>query len=267
MTTPLGQLAQPYFCFPSSACGVQFFRDRPVCSERLRRVARREPGPPRVRQKLGAEERVQGGRGGRLVRRRRVLGPERILVRRAEQAVRLRSKVFVGLGRRPLEHLDRLLGLALREPGLCEQDAGLLGPVGPGKVLHHLGQYAGGERVVLRVEREAPLSDLATGASLRRLRGQEVPCEESQRHDERHGEICRRLLVIPDPVGERLQPVGLSNHRASCRRYRRPHTRSEEHTSELQSHSDLVCRLLLEKKKTKKIFNLIYLTNSVYYYV
>src|SRR5947207_10679327 len=25
--------------------------------------------------------------------------------------------------------------------------------------------------------------------------------------------------------------------------------RSEEHTSELQSHSDLVCRLLLEKKK------------------
>src|SRR5947207_11127864 len=28
--------------------------------------------------------------------------------------------------------------------------------------------------------------------------------------------------------------------------------RSEEHTSELQSHSDLVCRLLLEKKKERK---------------
>src|SRR5438034_8806703 len=28
--------------------------------------------------------------------------------------------------------------------------------------------------------------------------------------------------------------------------------RSEEHTSELQSHSDLVCRLLLEKKKEKQ---------------
>src|SRR5438034_4318698 len=28
--------------------------------------------------------------------------------------------------------------------------------------------------------------------------------------------------------------------------------RSEEHTSELQSHSDLVCRLLLEKKKIQK---------------
>src|SRR5260221_3479919 len=29
--------------------------------------------------------------------------------------------------------------------------------------------------------------------------------------------------------------------------------RSEEHTSELQSHSDLVCRLLLEKKKNGKL--------------
>src|SRR5438034_8785861 len=28
--------------------------------------------------------------------------------------------------------------------------------------------------------------------------------------------------------------------------------RSEEHTSELQSHSDLVCRLLLEKKKKQE---------------
>src|SRR5947207_9826142 len=29
--------------------------------------------------------------------------------------------------------------------------------------------------------------------------------------------------------------------------------RSEEHTSELQSHSDLVCRLLLEKKKQEEV--------------
>src|SRR5438034_7167893 len=34
---------------------------------------------------------------------------------------------------------------------------------------------------------------------------------------------------------------------------RRSHRRSEEHTSELQSHSDLVCRLLLEKKKKKRL--------------
>src|SRR5476649_2967634 len=30
--------------------------------------------------------------------------------------------------------------------------------------------------------------------------------------------------------------------------------RSEEHTSELQSHSDLVCRLLLEKKKKNNYY-------------
>src|SRR2546426_672173 len=33
----------------------------------------------------------------------------------------------------------------------------------------------------------------------------------------------------------------------------RPHLRSEEHTSELQSPCNLVCRLLLEKKKKNKI--------------
>src|SRR5260221_10327435 len=43
-------------------------------------------------------------------------------------------------------------------------------------------------------------------------------------------------------VGERyLRSTDVGVHRASAR--------SEEHTSELQSHSDLVCRLLLEKKK------------------
>src|SRR5438034_7140958 len=35
---------------------------------------------------------------------------------------------------------------------------------------------------------------------------------------------------------------------ARLRRLRGGTPRSEEHTSELQSHSDLVCRLLLEKK-------------------
>src|SRR5436190_8433884 len=43
--------------------------------------------------------------------------------------------------------------------------------------------------------------------------------------------------------------VGVGRHRAEARRVRQDGVRSEEHTSELQSHSDLVCRLLLEKKK------------------
>src|SRR5260370_10171663 len=40
--------------------------------------------------------------------------------------------------------------------------------------------------------------------------------------------------------------------------------RSEEHTSELQSHLNLVCRLLLEKKKTKPFYTTVtaYITRS-----
>src|SRR6478736_10528879 len=40
-------------------------------------------------------------------------------------------------------------------------------------------------------------------------------------------------------------------------------TRSEEHTSELQSQSNLVCRLLLEKKKKKKIKYRSSMTNKM----
>src|SRR5690242_21433162 len=38
-------------------------------------------------------------------------------------------------------------------------------------------------------------------------------------------------------------------------------TRSEEHTSELQSHVNLVCRLLLEKKKTNYNFTTLIKTS------
>src|SRR2546427_7635925 len=39
------------------------------------------------------------------------------------------------------------------------------------------------------------------------------------------------------------------------RQRRLGHQRSEEHTSELQSQSNLVCRLLLEKKKNTTLFD------------
>src|SRR5438132_9677666 len=60
----------------------------------------------------------------------------------------------------------------------------------------------------------------------------------------------RRGRGAPPPAGRapsaRAPPGSLP--RASLERMG-PDLRSEEHTSELQSHSDLVCRLLLEKKK------------------
>src|SRR5256886_5907829 len=45
--------------------------------------------------------------------------------------------------------------------------------------------------------------------------------------------------------------------RGSLERRRRRRDRSEEHTSELQSQSNLVCRLLLEKKKNNNIHHII----------
>src|SRR5688572_31619854 len=45
--------------------------------------------------------------------------------------------------------------------------------------------------------------------------------------------------ALPDSVGTSIVPPSVA--------------RSEEHTSELQSQSNLVCRLLLEKKKQKHI--------------
>src|SRR5688572_32486137 len=55
--------------------------------------------------------------------------------------------------------------------------------------------------------------------------------------------------------GRRAAPIHQLG-RAAARHLRssaQVRSRSEEHTSELQSQSNLVCRLLLEKKKKKKI--------------
>src|SRR2546421_6878955 len=49
------------------------------------------------------------------------------------------------------------------------------------------------------------------------------------------------------PAGDRISRSAGSSHRRPA--YPCGAARSEEHTSELQSRSDLVCRLLLEKKK------------------
>src|SRR5260370_24223824 len=52
----------------------------------------------------------------------------------------------------------------------------------------------------------------------------------------------------------RVRRAGLSAPvRALSGRVRHRSSRSEEHTSELQSHLNLVCRLLLEKKKNKDL--------------
>src|SRR2546427_7344055 len=56
------------------------------------------------------------------------------------------------------------------------------------------------------------------------------------------------------PTYASIRPGSRSSARTRARRSGlRLSNRSEEHTSELQSQSNLVCRLLLEKKKKEKI--------------
>src|SRR5438132_2838909 len=73
-----------------------------------------------------------------------------------------------------------------------------------------------------------------------------------------------RSVTGEHEVGEERECVGHADRRQvrlhsrlfeAAHEEREVRSRSEEHTSELQSHSDLVCRLLLEKKKKKKQIN------------
>src|SRR5437773_7523295 len=59
-----------------------------------------------------------------------------------------------------------------------------------------------------------------------------------------NGRLLPWISPIPLAIALRDKP--------QARRTSETPPRSEEHTSELQSHHDLVCRLLLEKKKKKQ---------------
>src|SRR5438067_3029746 len=60
------------------------------------------------------------------------------------------------------------------------------------------------------------------------------------------------LSILRD---ERLARGVAYHQKRKCAQLRELGARSEEHTSELQSRFDLVCRLLLEKKKKKQRIN------------
>ena len=58
--------------------------------------------------------------------------------------------------------------------------------------------------------------------------------------------LAGRVVVVATGTGAMLAAVGAALSASAVPGL----VEMEEHTSELQSHSDLVCRLLLEKKKT-----------------
>src|SRR5688572_32339269 len=99
--------------------------------------------------------------------------------------------------------------------------------------------------------RRPPRSTLFPYTTLFRSEGAEA--------DGGHG-LGRALGAWAPRLAHRVLGDGGGDARRAARDPRRrqrpdlpaPRERSEEHTSELQSQSNLVCRLLLEKKKKKK---------------
>src|SRR5947207_5567236 len=118
---------------------------------------------------------------------------------------------------------------------------------------------AGGSRYAAVSATKARTLHAGSAGSVSGTSGTLAPQGRTRRSDA-PGAACT-LRSTPSPAGRASVPVGMklvvSIHAArpgggrKRGAMRAVTTRSEEHTSELQSHSDLVCRLLLEKKKKK----------------
>src|SRR3712207_8357768 len=65
-------------------------------------------------------------------------------------------------------------------------------------------------------------------------------------------ELARKWDGVADEIRKDVCQHGISERGVFRQHYE---TRSEEHTSELQSRQYIVCRLLLEKKKTMRLNN------------
>src|SRR2546426_4518696 len=108
-----------------------------------------------------------------------------------------------------------------------------------------------GERLVEAAAVETP-GDFLGQQTIERLEAHHTPCFCHKRPSHRDPALVAVTMVDRRPpklLGVPLVgPVGP------------PDVRSEEHTSELQSPCNLVCRLLLEKKKKKELCNVYILT-------
>src|SRR2546422_6037027 len=91
------------------------------------------------------------------------------------------------------------------------------------------------------------LSGYSTGA-LRRVKRSPSALSANPIRD-----VCRPISVPPVASSARYSTYTLPSFTTAAGL-----KRSEEHTSELQSRLHLVCRLLLEKKKTEKAYDSLY---------
>src|SRR2546422_5273363 len=117
----------------------------------------------------------------------------------------------------------------------------------------------GGRLAQVRLERNLTQAQLAEQAGVSKRTVERLESGSVATQLSGFIRVCRVLdlverfdLLVPEPVPspvEQLKLRGRKRQRASTRSKAKAPSRSEEHTSELQSRLHLVCRLLLEKKK------------------
>src|SRR6266480_6872167 len=88
-----------------------------------------------------------------------------------------------------------------------------------------------------------------------RLRVGQTKGDDQRRLLQRHDIVQKRKIKSRPAAGIKLRLEISGGGRLRQHRFRS--LRSEEHTSELQSHVNLVCRLLLEKKKKNETQRLL----------
>src|SRR5437867_3412147 len=152
----------------------------------------------------------------------------------------LRDVLVVDAGREAADHdrADRHL-----RGSVDELPRGIRAVV-PGQLVHDLA-LEGADRVLVdRAGRDDAVLDHDERVFLLQLLQADVAFRRD-RGLERHAEVLRQDRGEQRFAGPELLPAFLDVRQSAVLR------RSEEHTSELQSPYDLVCRLLLEKKKIK----------------
>src|SRR5579871_2378932 len=139
------------------------------------------------------------------------------------------------------ENLEAAVDIALRYPcrGRCDRSS-----------------HRPGARFVVGIEAGI---DLAAGLGQDQLAQQVRPPLRDTECDMAAARMAHQV------DGARVEPLDERNHVVDmlCERIAVPASRSEEHTSELQSRRDLVCRLLLEKKKNP-IYTPLFLLYPLY---
>src|SRR5688500_9036647 len=114
--------------------------------------------------------------------------------------------------------------------------------------LGRLGQSPWYDYITRDLIKSGTLARLIAEDGLRGMTSNPTIFEKAISGSEDYDDDIRQLASLGRSPQEIFEALAVADVRAACDVFRPVYQRSEEHTSELQSPCNLVCRLLLEKK-------------------